>query len=88
MVDPSRGYVELIGPMGTVYEPGRLPTLHFSENFSGSLPTTHDGNITIVDGGTGYRWYDEESKGFTIVSSSGSGGNLQVQEVSSATEQV
>ena len=88
LVDPSLGYVELIGPMGTVYEPGRLPTVHFSETFSGSLPISNNGNITIVDGGTGYRWYDEDSKQFSIVSSSGSGGNLQIQEIDSLTEGV
>lgn len=88
LVNPSRGYVELIEPMGTVYEPGRLPTVHFSENFSGSLPISNNGDITIVDRGTGYRWYDDDSKQFTIVSSSGSGGNLQIQEIDSQTQGV
>ena len=88
LVDPARGYVEIIGPLGSVYEPGRLPTLHFSDGFSGSLPTSNNGNISVVDGGAGYRLYDEESKDLIIVSSSGSSGNLQIQEVSSATEQV
>ena len=95
VVDPSRGYVELIGPLGTVYEPGRLPTVHFSENFTtGILPWKDDANtssideITITDGGAGYRWYDEDSKQFTIVSSSGFGGNLHVQKIDEQTEGV
>ena len=42
----------MIGLVGTVYEPGRLPTLHFADGFTGpsALPTTSSG-ITIIDGG-------------------------------------
>ena len=85
LVDPAQGYVELIGPLGTVYEPGRLPTVHFADGFSGPspLPTTASG-VTIVDGGLGYRWFDNESLGFEIVSATGSGGSLRMQSVGSS----
>ena len=85
LVDPVRGYVELIGPLGTVYEPGRLPTVHFADGFTGpsALPTTSSG-ITIIDGGAGYRWFDQQEPGFQIVSSTGYNGSLRIQSVGSS----
>ncbi|MDA0343895.1 MAG: hypothetical protein O3B07_06865, partial [Verrucomicrobia bacterium] len=89
LVNPSAGYVELIGPMGNVYEPGRLPTFHFSDSFSNALPAqASGGDITIVDSGAGYRWYDEESKPVRVVSSTGYGGDLKIQNIDPSTEKV
>ena len=89
LVDPTRGYVELIGPLGTSYEPGRLPTVHFADGFTGpsALPTTSSG-ITIIDGGAGYRWFDQQEPGFQIVSSTGYAGSLRIQSVGSTVGSV
>jgi hypothetical protein len=89
LVDPSRGYVELVGPLGKVSNPGRLPTIHFNDSFSDALPNhANSDSITIVDGGYGYRGYNEESKPIRVLSSNGSGGNLMVQQIDSTTEAV
>ena len=90
LVDPSLGFVELVGPLGSVYEPGRLPTFHFNDGFSNTLPveSSSANHITIVDGGGGYRWYDEDSKPVRIVSSTGTGGNLMIHDINTSTEQV
>jgi hypothetical protein len=89
LVDPSRGFVELVGPFGSVNEPGRLPTIHFEDGFSNSLPSNTNGQlINIVDGGGGYNWFDEDTKPISVVSSTGSGGQLMIQDINSNTNEV
>ena len=75
--------------MSTSYEPGRPPTVHFAESFSGpsSLPTSSSG-IKILDGGSGYRWFDQQEPGFQIVSSTGYAGSLRIQSVGSTVGSV
>ena len=77
LVDPSRGFVELVGPFGSVYEPGRLPTVFTLRIVSNSRTKQCKwaSGIEIVDGGDGYNWYDEDTKHISIVSSTGSGEN-------------
>ena len=74
VVEPGRGYVELIGPIGDVFEPSRLPTLYLNEVSQGELDIS---KITIKDGGKGYRWFEESAKDIKVISRTGTGGVIK-----------
>ena len=86
VADPSRGYAELISPIGNVYQPGRLPTFYFNEEFKAG-DSLEEAQIEFTDKGQGYRWFDDDSKQITIVSRRGSGGVLNA-DINSSTQQI
>jgi hypothetical protein len=82
LVNPNYGYTQIIAPVGDVGQPGRLPNLRFKESYlGGKLPESSQGQIEVIDNGAGYVTYNLDSLDMRVVSRSGVGGALRIEEI-------